>query len=321
MKRIEIFILIFIGAAIITGCGAKPPIALPTVGITEIAHPSVTSVVESSATSVMPSSGPTFTPTITSTSSPEPVLTPLETPTLPTLESSPSETPEVTAVPTVDPNVAAIQIFAPGPMSKVSSPIDLRMFIAPRAAGLTLVELYGEDGRLMARNVLRSVNYNNQFDKVIIEVPFETNSAAELGRLQISTKDSHGRVKALKSVHVMLLSVGKSIITNAEYLRESVALVEPPLLHNVSGGEVTVQGTMQVFNELPVLIELIDDHGATLGSRFISTGPADGSYHDINTTIPYKVTKYTSARFVIRQSDDRIPGSFYLYSQEIFLSP
>jgi hypothetical protein len=321
MKRTELFILIMTGAAIITGCGAKPSITSPTAVPTAIASPTLTIVLELPPTLIISSAVATLSPAETFTSTPEPVFTPSEIPSVIVPEPTAAETPESAAVPTVDPNAAAIQVFAPGPMSKVSSPIDLRMYIAPRAAGLTSVEVYGEDGRLMARKVMRSVNYNNQFDKVIIEMPFETNAAAELGRLQISTKDSHGRVQAIKSVHVMLLSVGKAIITNPDYLRESVALVEPPLLHNVTGGEVTVQGTMQVFNELPVVIELIDEKGDSLGSRFIPAGPADGSYHDINTTIPYKVTKYTSARLVIRQSDDRIPGPFYLYSQEIFLSP
>ena len=206
-------------------------------------------------------------------------------------------------------------------MSKVSSPIDLRMYIAPRATGLTIVELYGEDGRLMARNVLRSVNYNNQFDKVLVELPFETNAAAELGRLQVTTKDAYGMLQAVKSVHLMLLSVGDPIITNPDYLRESVALSEPPLLHYISGGEVLVQGNMQVFNELPVILELVDRQGQVVGSRMISVGPADGQYYEINTTIPYQVTAYTPVRLVIRQSDDRIPGPYYLYSQELYLSP
>jgi hypothetical protein len=114
----------------------------------------------------------------------------------------------------------------------------------------------------MARNVLRSVNYNNQFDKVLVELPFETNAAAEVGRLQISTQDDHGMLQAVKSVHVMLLSVGASIITNPEYLRESIALVEPPLLHNISGGEAIVQGTMQVFNT--TCDQLVDGQGQVI---------------------------------------------------------
>jgi hypothetical protein len=142
-----------------------------------------------------------------------------------------------------------------------------------------------------------------------------------VGRLQISTQDEYGMLQAVKSVHIMLLSVGDSIITNPEYLRESVALVEPPLLHYITGGEVIVQGTMQVFNELPVIFELVNRQGQVLGSRMVSVGPADGEYYPININIAYQVTQYTPARLVVRQSDSRIPGPYYLYSQQLFLSP
>jgi hypothetical protein len=195
------------------------------------------------------------------------------------------------------------------------------MYIAPRATGLTFVELFGEDGRLMARNVLRSYGDSGQFDKVLVELPFETNAAAEVGRLQVSTQDDFGMLQAVKSVHIMLLSVGDSIITNPEYLRESVALVEPPLLHYITGGGVSVQGTMQVFNDLPVIFELVDRQGQVLGSRMVSVAPADGEYYPINLNLAYVVTQYTPARLVVRQSDSRIPGPYYLYSQQLFLSP
>jgi hypothetical protein len=195
------------------------------------------------------------------------------------------------------------------------------MYIAPRATGVTTIELFGEDGRLMARKIMRSVNYNNQFDKLIVELPFETGAAGELGRLQISTKDRFGRLQALKSVRVLLLSIGDSSITLPDNLRENIALSEPSINHQETDGEVTVKGKMKVFNELPVIIDIIDTKGQVISSRVIFAGPADGAYHEIDTTVPYQVTKYTPVRLVIRQSDDRIPGPFYLYSQEIFLNP
>jgi hypothetical protein len=319
MARIIYILLIVIGLIAISGCAPAQPISQSTETATIQSTPTLPAVSTAVGTLITPSVVPTYTEVASLT----PTLVSTETPTdySSTLEPTDDNLPSSTTVATVDANAAAIQIFAPGPMSKVSSPIDLRMYIAPRAAGLTTVELYGEDGRLMARKVFRSGNSGGKFEKVIVELPFETNAAAELGRLQVSTKDNHGLVKALKSVHVMLLSVGDPIITNSDYLRESVVLTEPPLFHNISGGEVSVQGQMQVFNELPVYLELVDDFGETLGSRFITAGTADGNYHEINTTIPYKVSKYTSARLVIRQADDRIPGPYYLYSQEIFLSP
>jgi hypothetical protein len=321
MVRVFTIFMVMAFAAGLFGCSATPSEVPPPPWMDEQNSPSPASVTETLPVMTIIPPTVTETPTSDSTSTPELNPSPTDTPSLSTPEPVSIEPSGATAVPTVDPFAAAIQIFAPGPMSKVSSPIDLRMYIAPRVTGLTIVELFGEDGRLMARNVIRSVNYNNQFDKVLVELPFETNAAAEVGRVQISTQDDYGMVQAIKSVHVMLLSVGNSIITNPEYLRESVALVEPPLLHYITGGDVIVQGTMQVFNELPVILELVDRQGQVLGSRMITVGPADGEYYEINTDIPYQVTQYTPARLVIRQSDNRIPGPYYLYSQQLFLSP
>jgi hypothetical protein len=321
MGRLALLTFFIITGAALSGCGAPPAAVPPTPGFTEQASPSPDPVRESSQTPTVVPSSPTTSATPFPMSTPEPVDSATDTPFVPSLEPTLPQSLTVTPTPTLDPNAAAIQIFVPGPMSKVSSPIDLRMFIAPRATGLTTVELFGEDGRLMSRKILRSVNYNNQFDKITVELPFETGAAAELGRLQISTKDAFGRLQALKSVHVMLLSLGASSVTLPDYLRESVALLEPPISHQETGGEVIIKGKMQVFNDLPVIVEIVDRKGQVLSSRVISAGPADGKYHEIDTSVPYQVTKYTPVRLVIRQSDDRIPGPFYLYSQEIFLNP
>jgi len=321
MGRITFIFFLIILAAAMSGCGTTSTEVPPPPWMDEPIPTSPAPATESIPTAAVPLPTDTEAPTASPTSTPEQIPSPADTPVVPTAEPISIDPPDETAIPTVDPFAAAIQIFAPGPMSKVSSPIDLRMYIAPRAAGLTFVELYGEDGRLMARNVLRSYGDGGQFDKVLVELPFETNAAAEVGRLQISTQDEYGMLQAVKSVHIMLLSVGDSIITNPEYLRESVALVEPPLLHYITGGEVIVQGTMQVFNELPVIFELVNRQGQVLGSRMVSVGPADGEYYPININIAYQVTQYTPARLVVRQSDSRIPGPYYLYSQQLFLSP
>lgn len=321
MGRIIIVFMLLVITAAMTGCGTTATEVPSPPWMEDQISPSPGSVTESIPTATILPPADTETPAASPTSTPEPIPSPTDTPAVPTPEPVSIESPDAAAIPTVDPFAAAIQIFAPGPMSKVSSPIDLRMYIAPRAAGLIIIELFGEDGRLMARKVQRSENYSNQFDKVLVELPFETNAAAELGRLQISTQDEYGMLQAVKSVHIMLLSVGDSIITNPEYLRESVALAEPPLLHSITGGEVAVQGKMQVFNDLPVILELVDRQGQVRGSRMISVGSPDGEYYAITTTLPYQVTQYTPVRLVIRQSDNRIPGPFYLYSQQLFLSP
>jgi hypothetical protein len=71
----------------------------------------------------------------------------------PTLSPTPQATFTQTTIPGHDP--AAIQIFAPGSMSKVVSPITLRMNIVAGDSEKVQIDLYGEDGRLLTRNVKR----------------------------------------------------------------------------------------------------------------------------------------------------------------------
>src|SRR5215207_2558082 len=64
----------------------------------------------------------------------------------PTLSPTPKATFTATTIPGHEP--AAIQIISPGPMSKVVSPITLRMNIIIGESEKAQIDLYGEDGRL-----------------------------------------------------------------------------------------------------------------------------------------------------------------------------
>ncbi|HEX2993430.1 MAG TPA: hypothetical protein VHP14_01320 [Anaerolineales bacterium] len=246
------------------------------------------------------------------------------TPTLPT----PSDTPAPTATPTLsetytptsipghDP--AAIQIFAPGPMSKVVSPINLRMHIIAGNSGKAQIALYGEDGRLLTRNV-KSVPPGGKGVDQVLRIPFEIPAAAEVARLTVSTMDKQGRIQSLKSVRLLLLSSGNSEITPSGNPSESVGVVSPLPEASVSDGVVTVKGDIWPFNLNPVIIELVDPKGKPITSKIMSVSTIEPQLFQV--TLPYKVFVPTAARLVIRQDDDRIDGLFYLYSQEILLNP
>src|SRR5512138_2883689 len=166
------------------------------------------------------------------------------TPTLPT----PSDTPAPTATPTLsetytpttipghDP--AAIQIFAPGPMSKVVSPINLRMHIIAGNSGKAQIALYGEDGRLLTRS-LKPVPPGGKGVDQVLKIPFEIPGTGEMGRLTISTLDKQGRVQSLNSVRVLLLSSGPSEINPPGNPSEPVGVVSPLAEAAVSGGVVS----------------------------------------------------------------------------------
>jgi hypothetical protein len=280
------------------------------------------------ATGAATPSAPVLLATLPPGPTPEPSDTPAPTE---TLDLTPSATVRidptylyfltVTPTDTPDPYSAAIRIYTPGPMSKVISPIELRAFIESRVAGPTQVELYGEDGRLLYRQVLRTYSFNGQDAHLTMSIPFELRAAGELGRLQISTLDANKRVTALASLHLLLLSAGESQITPPGDLREPVLLDAPRLSQLVSGGEVDVSGKMQPANKLPVFIELVGTDGQVISSRVLTLAPPNGEYQPFDTTVPYHVAGRIPAMLVVRQSDERIPGPFYLYSQPIGLAP
>lgn len=244
-----------------------------------------------------------------------PALAPSNTP-APTRTPLPRATFTATTIPGHDP--AAIQIYSPGPMSKVISPITLRMHITAGESGKAQIDLYGEDGRLLTRNVKKVPPSGKGVDQQI-KVPFEIPGAAEVGRLTISTLDKVGRIQSLNSVRLLLLSAGNNEITPSGNPSEPVGVFSPLSEESVSGGVVNIKGDVWPFNLNPVIFELIGPENKPLGLRIINVEHL--SPQMVETTIPYRVFVPTLARLTIRQDDDRMNGLFYVYSQEVLLNP
>jgi len=246
---------------------------------------------------------------------PTSTIEPTEPPT-PTLSPTPLPTFTPTAIP--EHRRAAIQILAPGPMSRVISPIQLKMDVIAGDSSTVQIDLFGEDGRLLVRE-LRRVLPNQSGTYEFIKIPFEIPGAGELGRVTVSTTDKAGRVIALNSVHVLLLASGGNEIYPAGNPAESVGVFTPRLSEPVFGGVLNVRGDVWPFNLQPVILELLDSEGKSMGLGVVTVDTVNPQLFE--TTIPYKVNEPTPALLSIRQDDDRIAGLFYVYSQEILLNP
>ena len=234
----------------------------------------------------------------------------------PTVSPRPKATFTATTIPGHEP--AAIQIISPGPMSKVVSPITLRMNIIIGESEKAQIDLYGEDGRLLSRTVKKvPLSGDGVFQQ--IKLPFEIRAAAEVARITISTTDKAGRMQALNSVRVLLLSSGTSELTTPGNPSEPVGVFSPRLKESASGGVLDVRGDVWPFNLNPVIFELVGPDGRSLGLRILTVDQLNPQLFE--TTIPYKVSEPTLARLTIRQDDDRMEGLFYVYSQEVLLNP
>jgi len=244
-----------------------------------------------------------------------PVRTATNTP-LPTLSPTPRPTFTATTIPGHE--QAAIEIQSPGPMSKLISPITLRMNIISGDSERVQIDLYGEDARLLSRTVKR-VRTSNDGVLQTIKIPFEIRAAAEVGRITISTQDKSGRLQALNSVRILMLSSGSNEINPPGNPSEPVGVFSPLSEESVFGGVLNVNGDLWPFNLQPVILELVGPDGKSMGLRILTVEQINPQLFE--TTIPYKVSEPTLARLTIHQDDDRIKGLFYVYSQEVLLNP
>jgi hypothetical protein len=253
--------------------------------------------------------------TLTPSAAPLPTLV-FPTPFLPTLE--PSATPQLS--PAL--SSAVMQILAPGPMSKVLSPIRLRAYVIPGYNSKVRIELYGEDGRLIFRKLTYAYTDLFKWSYLSLDIPFETRAAAELARLQITAEDANGNTIALAATHLLLTSEGYEEITPPGILNERCVFIAPIASATISSGTLAVAGTYLPFNTEPLILELVADNGTIVGSQWLEVPSASGSEPiPFNAEITYSVDVQTQAYLVARQFDDRIDGMIYLFSQTVILNP
>jgi hypothetical protein len=262
-----------------------------------------------------PASTPTVAELVLSSSTPNILIEVTSTP-----SGRPTRTPTITPTPTI-PN-AAIQVNEPGPLSRIISPLVVRAWVIPGGDGRVRLELYGEDGRLLVRKILRYGADNHQFflDETL---EFEIPGVAETGRLQISTYDTYGRLVDLSTQDIILLSIGDNQINPPGALSEPVIVQEPSPNKLIQGETVLISGMVRTFHNQDLLVELIDRNGQVVGYRqaFIPEG-IEGVYTPFLVEVPFKVDSVTNVRITIKKfSSGRIGGLIYASSQEILLSP
>ena len=302
MKR-TIFLLSSL-FGLLAACAAPTPSPIPTAYPPEYL-PTVIALTAEAANALGTEVALALTPPVLPSNTPRPTLSP-----------TPRATFTQTTIPGHEP--AAIQILAPGPMSKVISPITLRMNIVAGESEKVQIDLYGEDGRLLTRNV-KSVPTSGKGVPQQIRIPFEIPAAAEVGRITVSTTDDLGRLQSLNSVRLLLLSSGINEINPPGNPSEPVGVFAPVGKDPVTGGVLNIRGDVWPFNLNPVILELIDEDGRSMGLRILNLDQLNPQMFE--TTIPYDVSEPILARLVIRQDDDRIDGLFYVYSQEVLLEP
>ena len=251
---------------------------------------------------------------------PAATLTSTLQPSIPTVISTPTVSPTPTFLPEIP--SAHIQIFQLGELSRVSSPIKVSARLFSKVGKVVRLELHGEDGRLLGRELssLPAIPWSTA--TVSTEMDFEIRLAAEYGRLVISVEDAFGRLIDVNSVNLVLLQFGDSELNPATALWQVIQIDEPQPLTLIQGGSVLVSGLARPNTDNPLFIQLVGQDGQNLGHRLAAVEIGiPGGYGTFSADVPYTVTEVTPALLVVYESGGTLSEIAHLASVELLLSP
>jgi len=328
LKRIAIFGFLFI-SVLLASCSDLAGTPLPTLYPTEHIPTVLAMTLEAqgivlkpndqlaSSTAVLPTPLPTAQRTQTSSPSPtqeQPTTAPAVTPSPLPGDQDP--------VPTGDIPLAINQILSPGSGSKVVSPFILRAAVKPGDNSVVRIELLGQDGQLLMREVRKYQTLDPDWLTLGSEIAFGINSVAETGRLQISIEDEHGRLKSVTSIDLVLQSVGNQDLNQPNDKLEEIVLESPLPNRLIQDGTMRVAGMARPRTTQPFRIEIVTSDGKIVGTRQVSVSPPEGSqYGAFAIDVPYNIAYTNRVRVQVWEPGSRIPGIINLSSVEVLLSP
>lgn len=308
--------------SLLTGCAPRAADNIPTVIPTEFLPTAIALTLEASGVDTQPTMMPVNTETPTTT--PEQVtLTPTAVPpsATPTAKKATSQA-EATHTPAPLIPEARIQIYRYGARSLVTSPIEVYARLTSRTGKVARVELFGEDGRLLAREVKVFNQLPWHVATLAMDLDFEILAAAEAGRLVISVEDIHGRIMDLNSVDLILLSTGTTELNPASALSEAFVIQEPAPNTLIQGGKLLVSGLALPSSDQPLRVALIAEDGRVLGQRLagVEVGPPE-QYRPFYAEVPYSVSEATAVLLVVYEEGGLVSDMVHLASIELMLSP
>ncbi len=212
--------------------------------------------------------------------------------------------------------------LTPGDGSRLVSPIQLSAEIQPELGGLVRVELLNSMGQTISRQLLRvEATQNGTPGAFTTELAFEIRGDEEAGLLTLTLLDAFYRPLTLRSAQITLGAWGEAQIEPGLEDEPWVTLTEPQPMDIVTGGQLTVGGTIRPLTESPVILELLDETSRVIGSRQVAV-ESPGTPLNFETTLPYYYIKtFTDARLVVRQNLSPYNSTAILDSLPISVAP
>ncbi len=216
-----------------------------------------------------------------------------------------------------------IKILRPGTLSKLASPFRVEAILVPGPHKRVQVRLVGEDGRTIdSKTVKTRTVYDTYTPNLVTEIEFEIEAVAEAARLEISVNDEFNRTRVMNSVDVIILSSGKSNYNYAGDLREEIIINVPLANYMIQGDTLYVSGLVRTTSEKPLELMLIDETGTLIAVGQATVVIPEGSYYGLFAgEIKYSLEEPIWVRLSVRIPGGRIPGTVYIKTLEVVISP
>jgi hypothetical protein len=216
----------------------------------------------------------------------------------------------------------AILILEPGPGSRVTSPLRVAGFADPTFEQALGVRLVLDDGSVLAAQgviIDAELGRRGPFEG---EIDFEIDG--ERGALLQVFADSarDGGITHLSSVGVVLLEEGPPSLTMGEEHPELIVIERPGSGATVAGGTVHVQGVGLASFEGTLVVRVLDESGAEVGSKpLIVDAPEMGLPGTFSVEVPYSVADPGPGRVVVVDPLPVFDGLGHIASVEVALEP
>jgi hypothetical protein len=320
---------------IAAGCGilteTNPPTFIPEEYLPTVIGLTAQALVDEGIIQITPAPLPTSAPeTITETPAP----TDTQTPSNPEPEFTPTETIDLALVnqePLTLPNplpYGEIQLISPGRLSRVTSPFSIHAYLTPplneREEGSSYqVSLYGDDGRLLVRHFFVREADQSGNTHLLMDITFEVSGNAEAARLEVSSLDRYGRISALATMDLILLSEGDPEIKSVQDLYENLIIQQPISSTLIQGDVLIIQGVTRFAPRDQLLVELMNRDGGLVGSEvlLVSQENLGSGYRPFEGEIPYQVGSSSWIRVQVTARDGKFSGIQHLSSVEVLVSP
>jgi hypothetical protein len=245
--------------------------------------------------------------------------------------SIPARPDTETSTPAIDPiplqedrRQEAIMILEPGPGSRLTSPFTVRGVADPTFEQTLVAQLVDSNGDVLKEEPLMIQAVLGERGPFEDEIDVTISEHINVFLQVYATSPRDGGITHLESVGggIELVPDGPQEIVGRDPYPERIAIFEPQVGQEVSGGIVHVEGFGVASFEGTLVLELYDAEGAELETMpIIVESPDMGTPGQFSGDIPYSIAEPMPGRLVVRDPLPVANGVNHIASVEIRLLP